>query len=242
VVRPTASIGYQLIDGFPEYALGAKVVATGTASTGAGVIRVTAVTAALGFVLATRCKVRQGADLLLTWTANGNEVSSAPCGATSRPDPNRLPSTGEPVEFVVTIASAKPGPMPDGSVSVAVMSRVDYADYPLPPRPAKLAALPTKLVAGRDPRIIDSIATDPDAPVEIKLTVVGDTWLDMVAQTPGYLRVYANGSLQDQADWWDYEQLVYSATLPVGTRLVTLRFVPEHMTGAWRAFLYSGQT
>jgi hypothetical protein len=234
-----------MVDGFPEYALGAKVVATGSASTEVGVIKVTADAAALGFVFATRCEVPTGADLLLTWSANGTALSTGTCGATTHPDTSRLPSTGQRVEFVVTIASTKPGPIPDGTVSVAVMSRIDYADYPFPPRPARLTPLSVKLAAGRDPRVIDSVAADPDAPVEVSVAVVGVTWLDMVGQTPGFLRVYTDGLLTAKAEWWDYDQLVYGAALSSdeqGTRTLTLRFVPQHMTGAWRAFLYSGQT
>jgi hypothetical protein len=261
-VHPTASpsFGYHLVNGFPEYADGAKVVATGSASTRVGVIRVTAAAAELGFVFATRCQVPDGVELSLNWTANGNKIVEGTCGGSFRTDPGmwQSPGTraGDRVEFVVTIVAVQPGPssgpVPDGTFSVAVMRRLDYAAYPLPPRPARLAPLAKNPAAGLDPRVgqatgkvIDSVPADPKAPVEIKIPVAANAALDMVAQTPGYLLVYADGLLQARAEWWDYEQLVYGASLRAGeqgSRTVTVRLVPEHMTGAWRAVLYSGQT
>jgi hypothetical protein len=242
-----ASFGYHLIDGFPEYADGAKVIATGSASTQVGLIRVTAVAASLGFVLATRCQVARRGGLSLTWTANGDQLSQGDCGATLHLDTARW-QAGEPVDFVVRIASTEPGPVPDGTFAVAVMSRVAYADYPFPPRPARLEPLPEP-ADGRDQRytgqVIDSVAANPDAPVEVRLPVAGNASLDMVAQTPGMLRIYTDGLLQAGAEWWDYGQSVYDATLrpgEQGARTVTLRLVPQHMTGAWRAVLYNGQT
>jgi hypothetical protein len=132
------------------------------------------------------------------------------------------------------------------------MRRLAYADYPFPPRPVRLDPLPADPVVGADGqvgrdarKIVDSVAANPGAPVELRVPVPANAALDMVAQTPGFLRVYADGRLQAGAEWWDYDQSVYGTTLRTGeqgTRTVTLRFVPEHMTGTWRAVLYSGQT
>jgi hypothetical protein len=252
---PVNTVGYSILDGFPEYANGAEVVATASASTRVGVLRVAAAATSLGFVFVTRCQLTGAAQLSLRWAANGNTLNEGSCGATFQAEPTLLRSivtdTRGRIEFEVTVAHGGRATVPDGTFSVAVMRRLDYATYPFPPRPGTLAPLARYPGADQDPRvdpdtgrIIDSVAANPDAPVEVSLPVPPNAVLDMVAQTPGFLLVYADGLLQARGEWWDYDQSVSGTSLRVGekgTRLVTLRLVPEHVTGAWRAVLYSGQ-
>jgi hypothetical protein len=265
-VRPVSSpaSGYRLIDGFPEYADGAKVVATANASTH-DVLRVTAIAGELGFAFVTRCALPAGFALILRSSANGAPLGDVTCGATFRPGDDMLASigarAGDRITFVFSAvqtqyyqlpADGSPAPasnsstLPDGTVSVAVMRRLDFAAYPFPPRPARLAPLSVDRAANGATAVtvIDSMP-NPLAPIEVPVVVAGNADLDMVAQTPGFLRVYLDGRLQERAEWWDYAQGVYAVTLrpnEVGSRTLTLRLVPEHMTGAWRAVLHTPQS
>jgi hypothetical protein len=265
---PAASPGYRVIDGFPEYAGGARIVATANASTGLGIIQVTAVAGDLGFALAQRCDVPADIELQLGWSANGRRLTETSCrgGAPFRPDAAawRMAGVrpGERVKFTVEIilaqriaTAAAPGgadptpvPVPGGTFAVAVMRRVAFASYPLPPRPAALAPLEQNPGLAADPRagsdtgtVVDGVPDSPNRPVTIRLLVAPNAPVEMVAQTPGLLLVYVDGRLQVRGEWWDYDQRATGAVLrpgEVANQVVTLRLVPEHMTGDWRMIVH----
>jgi hypothetical protein len=216
---------------------------------------VSAVAGELGFSLAERCQVNTDVQLVVSWSANGQKISEGSCGGTFRPDPTIWQTirsqVGAEIEFVATVSTPRPAPAPDGTFAVAVMRRVDFGSYLFPPRPAQLRPLDPDPAGGLDPRlrsgrgtVIDSVPGAPNAPVQLPGVLVSpDAPLDVVAQTPGILLVYVDNVAQARAEWWDYDQTPYGATLQPGelsSRTVTLRLVPQHMTGAWRAVLRAG--
>lgn len=256
------------IDGFVEYSGGAKVIRTGVAELPQTEVSVTVVPDTLDLTVATRCDP----DMAMVVRVNGHDLFGAECGESSAPpvdfrDPQSTfggfgVTVGQPATFTLEVIHVNDytesgrveRPLPDsGSLALAVMERVPFEEFPLPPPPATLLpldepGLEDQLVFSADPgdplRTLEStIAWDPDAVLQVKLL------------TPGYLHIRINGIHIGTHESWDYDgdgyvlrlgealQLVSPALrtrlqLPTGTP-VTVTIEPEHVTGGWALWFIS---
>jgi hypothetical protein len=212
------------VEGFPEYANGARVVAARSAELPARRIELTVVPTTLDLVVFRRCN---GTDdqvaLIEKLTVNGHDLSSGTCGGAVRPSAwERLDVTvGKPATFAMTITGAQrfdgthnvDMSIPEaGTFGLAVGERIPFDKYPLPPRPSvTLGPLDQVLPAGCTEAlcpgslIIRSDPADPTRPVRQIVTWQTINSIDMVAQTPGLLHVRVNGVEIATGEWWDYK-------------------------------------
>jgi hypothetical protein len=253
--EPATTPSPSLVNGFPEYAAGAKVVATGTTAM-SRTLTLTAVAGDRGFSFTHRCTLTDE-YLMVRWRIAGrNDSSGASCstdgGGSYRPDDAFWAQAGirpgDTVTFVAWVEwdGRKPRstPLPDGTFSFAVMRRLAFEEYPLPPRPAVLEPL-SEAAANISPAgaiaVVESDPATPNAARSIAVAVPAGAILDIGAQTPGTMRVLVDGKLLATAEWWSYDLGISGYTLrdgEKGTRRLTLTFQPEHMTGAWRAVIH----
>jgi hypothetical protein len=248
-VRPTPTGE----NGFPEYASGARLLTTGTASL-RGTITLTATPGPRGFLFTNRCSLDDD-DLMIEWRVNGHSLGGSSCstgGGTHYWHPEEFWAEigvrpGQPATLVASVkrwGRSASKPIPDGTFAVAVMDRMRFEDYPLPPRPAELK--PFSEVAGNldQPGAIARVESDPDDPnatVAVRVAIPAGASLQMAAQTPGTMRVLVDGMEAAANDWWSYDLGLSNNSLregEKGTRTVTVTFVPRYMTGAWRAVIY----
>ncbi len=210
------------IEGFPEYANGARVVAAKSAALPQQRLELTVVPTTLDLVVLNRCDAGENVALKGELTVNGHGFVSGRCGGTFRSEgwAGLDVAVGKPATFVMTITGAqRPDdtgggqvPIPDtGTFGLAIGERVPFDRYPLPPRPSgTLAPLPEVLPAGcteklcPDALIIRSDPADPTRPVRRTLTWQTIDSIDMVAQTPGLLHLRINGVEITTGEWWDY--------------------------------------
>jgi len=248
--EPATTPSPATVNGFAEYAIGAKVVATGTASMHDS-ISLTAVAGERGFTFTQRCAVYDE-KLFVKLRINGHDIGGSSCSPGGGSFYTMADETwddlgvrpGDRVTITARLEGARSPAtvIPDGDFSVAVMARVAVEDYPFPPRPAVLQ--PLSEAAGNvwpehSIAVVESDPVDPNATriVTVTLPKGAELSLDMVAQTPGSLRVLVNGKHLQDAEWWTYDLGIVAATLS-GDRTVTLTFQPERMTGAWRAVIH----
>ncbi|MFU8870779.1 hypothetical protein [Micromonospora sp. SL4-19] len=211
------------IEGFPEYANGARVVAAKSAALPERRIELTIVPSTLDLVFFSRCD-GSGATIQLQkkLSVNGHDLLSGSCHGTSRPAgwDGLDVAVGRPATFVMTITGAQrfdetgdaQVSIPDtGSFGLAIGERIPFEQYPLPPRPSgTLGPLDQGLPAGCTEAlcpgtlIIRSDPADPARPVRRTLPWKTLDSIDMVAQTPGLLHFRVNGVEVTTGEWWDY--------------------------------------
>lgn len=212
----------RVIEGFPEYAMGARVVdaVSGVAPTRR--VELTMVPTTLDLVIFTSCDgTGQDSSIEHELRVNGRELAEGTCGGSLRPaDVAGLGvEVGEPATFVMTVTGAtrheESGriavPVPDGAAfGFAIGERIPFDRYPLPPRPAGTLApldlLPPYCAPAicADAVVIRSDPADPIRPVRRTVSWRTLAQIDMVAQTPGLLHVRVNGVEVTTGEWWDY--------------------------------------
>jgi len=236
---PVAAPG--MINGFPEYANGAHVIAAARAPLSQQRIELTFTPEVDDLTVFTDCA---GADPeKVTVQVRFHDVLlSEGCDGIFTPSNwvDRGLRVGEPNVLVMSVVT---GADPTATYGIAVGEAVPFEDYPLPPRPATLKPLDGPLPAGCTEAtcpgafIIRSDPADPLARQE--LTVPWQTFrsVEMVAQTPGMLHVTANGDTLGTATWWTYDQGGYGLTMVPLKRMatVTITVTPQYMSGAWQA-------
>lgn len=260
--RPGPAPAVRMIEGFPEYANGARVVAASSAALPERRLEVTIVPTTVELVLFSRCAA--GKDTLEEKvTVNGRALSDGTCGGAYRPAGLDL-ALGQPATFVMTITGAQrfdgentvAAPMPaTGLFALAVGERVPFESYPLPPRPAALGPFdifPAGCTEERCPGavIIRSDPADPAKPVRRTVTWKTISRIDMISQTPGLLHLRVAGVEIATGEWWDYERggsgvfgdenggwKTEFGIDPKPGDQVTVEIVPEHLTGAWQVVL-----
>jgi hypothetical protein len=236
------------VNGFPEYANGAHLIGSRTAAF-AEEMAFTVDGSPRGWALAARCTSSEpDRELWVRWQINGQLLTSHSCtdqgGSTVRPDMSRFDPDWRRPDLTSTITArmeATDGkPLPAGTFSVAISERLPYEGYPLPPRPAALRPLDPAPAVNVDPAYgIASVDSDPDDPTRSKtlvLDLAAGASIDMVSQTPGYLHVIVDGTEIATGEWWDYDLAIYGLTIDRPGRH-TITFVPEHLSGAWRAVI-----
>ncbi|RKN50541.1 hypothetical protein [Micromonospora endolithica] len=212
----------RMIEGFPEYAQGARVVAATSGVAPEVRVEVTMVPTTLDLVVFTRCDgAGENVAIEQELRVNGRLLTEGTCAGSVRPDDvaGLGVVVGEPATFVMTTtgaqryaeSSAVAVPIPDGATfGFAVGERMPFERYPLPPRPS---GAPTPL--DRVPRncaptdcadavVLRSDPADPNLPIRRSVRWRTLAQIDMVAQTPGLLHVRVDGVEVTTGEWWDY--------------------------------------
>ncbi|MFE9956283.1 hypothetical protein [Micromonospora sp. NPDC005299] len=215
------------VEGFPEYAKGARVVAADSAALSERRIELTIVPTTLDIVIFSRCDgTGDTVKLDERLSVNGHFLVGGSCGGSTRPTSwaGLDVAVGRSATFVLTISAAKrfdgtdmvPVAIPDsGTFGLALGVRIPFDQYPLPPRPSgPLAPSPQPLMAGCTEELCPDAATvrsdpaDPRRPITRTLTWKTTDSIQMVAQTPGLLHVRVNGVEVTTGEWWDYQMSV----------------------------------
>jgi hypothetical protein len=261
--QPAATL--RTIDGFAEYSKGAKVIATGVAELPVTEVSVTVVPETLELTVATRCDPEMGMMIRV----NGHDLYGSDCGEYSEPSviyvdaPTRFGglgvSVGQPATFTLEVTHVNDytesgrveRPLPEsGSLALAVMQRVPFDEFPLPPRPETLPPLEAGL---DDALVLSADLIDPLRPAQATIAWDPDAIVQAQLQTPGYLHISINGIPVMTHEEWGYEagigsfrlgdaaefvdpDLTTQLQLPMGTP-VTITVEPEHVTGGWGLWL-----
>jgi hypothetical protein len=246
--EPVATM--RTIDGFPEYAAGARVIGTAVSALPDTQVSVTVVPETLDLVFTARCDP----PLWIEIRAAGHEVSFS-CNESSgsfwRPR-NTVDlaasglEPGQPATFVATVTgafdpdSSREQPLPDqGTFAFAVMSRVAFDDYPFPPRPSTLASLDDQIPAEAAFQLRSDPA-DPTRPVSRTLAWSAELELEVFSTTPGFVTVSINGTPIVTQENWSFGIAGTTVGLAAeglpqfaeGTP-VTVTADPLHVTGPW---------
>ncbi|MFC7246322.1 hypothetical protein ACFQO7_27920 [Catellatospora aurea] len=229
----TPSPAPRLIEGFPEYASGTRVVAAGTSEPGTTSLTVTWTPTTLDFRVFYRCTVSdENTALEMTIALNGRPTSGGSCrdggSSFSWPRAEKMSAdyglrVGSPSSLTMTATNSvrwpadgkehDNGPVPaDATMSLAVGDDVPFADYPLPPRPTVLRTLDPRQAfyngeveaAFEDRLLVHSDPADPLRPMSVTVIWRDHYDLLMEAQTPGTLAISLNGVEVDSPTWWDY--------------------------------------
>lgn len=245
------------IDGFPEYAQGARLMATTVDELPNRTVSLMVAPKDADLVVFIRCDAALVGSVNYTVSVNGSRISRGEsCGGTSFTvsvatlAKDYGVKEGEAAEFTMTLHGGQ-----RGSFGLAIGQRVDPATYPYPARPATVEPLELPISnqdgtdsADRGGRMLRSDPDDPNRPVELALTWPGARSLEMRAQTPGALRVLINGQEVAKGEWWDYRQGGYATTgdeqwnteFRLGLRRgqsVTVTVKPERMSGDWAVLI-----
>jgi hypothetical protein len=253
----------RLVEGFPEYAQGARVVAAKAAALPTRTVTLTFVLTRLDLVVFERCEgLPAHVSLTVAITLNGRAFAGGTCGGSLRSsDLTEYKLTvGKPTTLIATVqgatrstetGEAEVAVPAAATFAIAVGERMPYSDYPLPPRPSPLRRFEPGLPvnsAGLEPSgsiVVGADLADPTRPQRLTVTWRSVDNIDMVSQTPGVLHVRVNGVEVATGEWWDYKQSGYSTfgdtdwprsfglTVRPGER-VSIEVVPEHVTGDWR--------
>jgi hypothetical protein len=232
-VTPTPAdspLPVRTIEGFPEYASGARVVAAKSATLPELRIEMTVVPKTLDLVVFTRCDdIGEKIGFEEKVSVNGHDLARGGCGGVHRPHSwdGLDVAVGKPATFVMTIiARLRLDETDDGEVwlpdtgtfGLAIGERIPFEQYPLPPRPSGAlgplggqSGLPTGCTEALCPDavIIRSDPADPTRPVRRTLTWKTVDSIDMIAQTPGLLHLRVNGVEVTTGEWWDYDMNGY---------------------------------
>lgn len=237
------------VNGFAEYAAGAHLIQTRWAPLSDGEIAFVVDGNPRGWAFSARCDADDPTrELWIDWVVNGKHVSRHSCpsepGMSIRPADTvwtGLNLAPERHALIVATVTTESGPLPTGTFAVAVSERMAFTDYPLPPRPATLRPLDPPQIANVDPAFgfgtVESDPADPTRPQTIVVDEDRTVTIDMISQTPGYLHVIVDGTELATAEWWDYTLGIYGVDVQTPGRH-TITFVPDHLSGAWRAVLH----
>ncbi|MFE9204120.1 hypothetical protein [Micromonospora sp. NPDC007230] len=181
----------------------------------------------------------------------------SPSGPTAPPGA----SVGDTVTVTYTVSGAqRNGHLPtiptEGTMYVAVAEKVPFTQYPLPPRPAKLAPpKPDGMADEPGTKVMRSDPADPNKPVTTRLTWHRGFDFTVVPQTPGMYQVSVNGMPVLGGEVYDYSGNGPNVSCQVkrtdkGSCLpqlesvkdgdtVTVTVTAQHATGPWLAELRS---
>jgi hypothetical protein len=195
---------------------------------------------------ATQDRIRVGSTLLENLTPQQWGPGSAGTCDSEHGEPyfmNRM-AEGATAMFSVSMMTqqGQPALLPEGELAVGVYEPVPFPEYPLPPRPAELTALPKALTCPEGQTLLLSGA-DPAAPVTRAVTWQQALLVQLLAQTPGQFLIEADSAALAQLSSYDYSTRASTITWapgplsswlppPAGTT-VNLTVTPTYVTGAW---------
>jgi hypothetical protein len=256
-----------LVEGFPEYRWGAKVIAAKVERLPIKRVKLTFVPTTLDLAWFERCdyvdETAPDASLEIEMKINNIKVGGGGCGGSVRPaDWSAFGvRVGKPATITLTVTGASQFDQQKqhvvdvpvrgtGTIALALGERLSFKDYPLPARPATLKPLEQIGYGGADrggTYAIECYPADPGRPVSLVVTWPGGLQYEAVSQTPGFLHIAVNGKDVADTEWWDYEQGSSGGWLNRDTegmprlkkgQRVTITVRPEHVTGAWTVHLW----
>jgi hypothetical protein len=238
-------------NGFPRYAVGAVLVESRSVRLPGAQIDMSTTASAFGLAFAQRCDLIGTAEPVVVWSVDQQAVGAFECGADSY---HTLTGSswsdlgiqdGQTIRVTARLLGMNVGndgaDLSGGTFAAAVMRRVSFEQYPLPPRPSALVSLDTVDLPEPGPgvTVLDS---EPDDPSAIRTTTVEQSAglaVRLVAQTPGSVQVLFDGVLACTVEWWDYDAGVqdctYPSSWPAGAAALAITLIPLRMKGAWRA-------
>ncbi|WP_018349469.1 hypothetical protein [Longispora albida] len=248
--------GPKVVDGFRNYVDGMRIVATTKGLFPERSVSITFTPSSSKVWYSTRCSAMVDHGIFV----DGKPAAS---GGSCHPDIEKsgalhIARPGQPITVTLTVTDGIPHPgaphrplvlVPDeGEFWLAIREQTPLSEYPVSPRPAKLAPLRVEDVTSCGVKV-RSVPGKHNAPQQVALTVPERTATTGailgVTQTPGHLRImvgdqeisqlssysYATGSkypesgLSEAFPWM-------KARIAAGTA-VTVRIVPSEMTGEW---------
>ena len=246
------------VDGFARYAVGAVVVQTHTVTLPSAEIGMTTTASDLGLTFTQRCVVPGAEEPMVLWSVDRREVGGFSCARQGGTYYTVAGATwsdlgireGETVRITARLQAMSAGGDPvdvhNGTFAAALMRRVPFEQYPLPRRPDTL--VPLTATGLPDPRtelgvaVVESDPANPNAWHTAVVAEPGAIEIRLAAQTPGSVRVVLNGVTMCTAEWWDYRAGVSDCSSTEQwprTRPLVVTFVPQFLTGAWRAAIRS---
>ena len=235
--------------GLPLYDRGHELIASGVIRAGERTVSVTAVPSAFPLVVATQC----GEDRIYGEEEETPEVnielsvgeqvftsSGGSCGyGLNSNDADGWAEWGVRPDEAATFTATTDQPVTaETEVAMGIYQAVPWDEYPFPPRPDELPDLPPPAMQVDD--VLNSDPDDPNAPREFVLdhAVVS---IDLVAQSPGILRLRIDGVEVDPIYSWDYgyRPLLslrwppFNEDMRPGEPPIRLEVQPEGFTGAW---------
>ncbi|MCP2324653.1 RNA polymerase sigma-70 factor (sigma-E family) [Hamadaea flava] len=267
VPAPIASATSRLINGFPEYALGNRVVATGTATDETTPTKLSWVASTSDFSVYMRCRASAATYIRVTFETTSGQLGQMGCDAT--PDGPRTGigtaiawptenvmnagvTAGAYVVMTVSLAITKRPAPADVVVDVAVGERMAWSDYPFPAKPKVLQELDSNRL-DQSPKALELRPPAADASQTVK--TVGLTWgtqykIHISQRAPGILRLMVAGVEVMSCGNWSWETGGCGYTLDpkdpdLLAKLPALRpgeefeiaIVPEHVSADWAAWI-----
>ncbi|NUO61239.1 MAG: SigE family RNA polymerase sigma factor [Hamadaea sp.] len=266
VPDPVASATSRLIDGFPEYALGNRVVATGTATDEATPTKVSWTASTSDISVYVRCRASEETDIRITFGVAGGELGQMICGAAPDGPRTGVGTAGSwPIEKVmnagITAGASvvmsvslgivrRPAPA-DVAVDFAVAERVAWSDYPFPTKPTVLPELDSNRVDQLPGALrLQPPTDDPMQPVTTKVPWGPRYTMNISQHAVGLLHLFVAGvEVMRCGNWsWDLGGCGYTLDpddgdlrlklpkLAPGTE-VEITVVPEHAAADWAVWL-----
>ncbi|MCP2324656.1 hypothetical protein HDA40_003163 [Hamadaea flava] len=217
------------IEGFPEYANGARVVAAASAPLAATEAALTWTVTELGVTIFDRCEflAADGTQLKAQFMVSGDVWWESSCGPDGGTGASRYGAEawtthgieiGDTVRITMRIGGATrfdaatqktiDAETPHvGTIGVAIGVPVPFEEYPLPARPSTLPVLQLPVNGdGGDGSSRSYLRSDADAlePITVDL-VWGSYDLSMSSATPGALHVTIDGVTVTDCEIWSYE-------------------------------------
>lgn len=220
------------IEGFPEYAHGARVIAAASAPIRTGTVSLTWTFDDSAITLFDRCEYLgpENSMVFTETTVNGRPWFGSSCGPNNggggsmRPDPTTWSSfdirAGDQVTVVVKLTRAqqvdpvsgekKAVPMPQtGLLAIAIGAPVAFSAFPLPPRPSVLPSLQVPISGnapdGGEGGLVTVDATHAPTTIEVPLAWSGSFDVSIASTTPGSLRLAIAGVPVHTCEFWNYE-------------------------------------
>ncbi|MEV0270619.1 hypothetical protein AB0H43_17695 [Hamadaea sp. NPDC050747] len=215
------------IEGFPEYAHGARVVAAASAPVTADEVTLSWTLTDFGVTVFDRCEflAADGTTLKTEFLVDGDVWSGSGCGPSDQPGSGRTNAEmwtahgielGDTVRLTMRVGDAVrwdqatqqevPEKKPRiGTIGLAVGVPVPFERYPLPPRPTVLPSLDVPVNSEQGSHLLQSDPADPLRPITMDLAWKGSYSLSLSATTPGVLHVTIDGITVYDCEIWTFE-------------------------------------
>lgn len=135
------------------------------------------------------------------------------------------------------VAGAEPLPVPPGSeVRVSLGEPVLIDEYPLPPRPSRIASVENHVASEDGEVLLRSDPADPSRVQQVTAVLPERGTYRFVTNAPGRVLVDFGGVARTLGSW-DYADYVSVHELPVAGGEVTITVRPENHQGDWALLL-----
>jgi hypothetical protein len=243
---------------FPEYQLGTRLAGQAWADVPSSSVALRFVPTTLDFKVFVKCDVGKNVDMDVKVEVNGKAFRSGGCGGAT--GVGNWGAWGVEIgkavlitmtvrDEVVDYSQMSPVTMAmpsSGTFGLGVGEAVPVDEYPFPPRPETLEAMPPFYT---EPAVVVSAdPVDPNARREVTTTWPGERLLHARLNAPGRVRVLVNDVQLVDYFHWDYK-LGETQTMPSdsweadhGLKLlagdpVRITVIPEDVSGDWEVWV-----